>query len=118
MSRIASFNATTFIYDPNMPQFRNPQIRAFRFSGEDSSELFFAPSYSELTDRSKQFPYHGITFAGGDSGLLFVGLHEMGHVATRFVPGIDREEIAHDFARLLFPTRLPGTDVNIEDIQW
>ncbi len=101
----AEFNAMTFTYDPSMDFFiSEPTVGAFRFGGYDSTDIFFGPAYRHFANEEMNFTYHGAKFRGGDVALEFVGLHELGHVATRYVPGIgehSREIYANDFARSL-----------------
>ncbi|WP_041405877.1 hypothetical protein [Shewanella denitrificans] len=59
---------------------------------------------------------------GGDTGLLFVGLHEFGHVVGRQYSNIwdadKKERFANSFAKKHYPRRLSGTDVNKKDIKF
>lgn len=69
-----------------------------------------------------EFEYHGTTIRGGDTGLLFVGLHEFGHVVGR--PNAkkwtktQKEIWANDFAKKYYPRKLMGTDVDRSHIDF
>lgn len=119
---IAEWNNTEFIYDPHHPTFSKKDVAAFRVANEVSTTIYVGRNILTAANSEMVFEYHGTTIRGGDTGLLFVGLHEFGHVVGRAnakVWGKDKKEIwANAFAEKYYPRTLIGTSVNRNDIDF
>jgi len=116
-------NNTEFIYDPTHKVFEKyPDVAAFRFANETSTTIYVGRKIVEVSDPNIRFPYHGTIIRGGDTGLLFVGLHEFGHVVGRQNAKkwtSERKELfANSFAKKHYPRRLSRTKVNRKDIKF
>lgn len=120
---IEEMNNTEFIYDPTHKVFeKNPDVAAFRYANEESTTIYVGRKLVDVNDPDLRFPYHGTTIRGGDTGLLFVGLHEFGHVVGRQYAkqwsSSKKERFANSFAKKHYPRRLSGTKVNRRDIKF
>jgi hypothetical protein len=120
---INEMNNTEFVYDPNNKVFENnPDVAAFRLANENSTTIYVGRKLIDVSEPNLTFPYHGTTIRGGDTGLLFVGLHEFGHVVGRQYANIwaadKKERFANSFAKKHYPRRLSGTNVNRKDIKF
>ena len=110
---LKGFDDTTFTFDPENKHFQDDtETAAFRKSNKTSTTIFVGRNILEFKDRSQEFTYHKATFRGGDSPLLFVGLHEYGHIyGRRLTHGqlrTGKELFANDFTKQYFPERVIG----------
>jgi len=120
---IEEMNNAEFIYDPTHKVFeKNPDVAAFRYANEKSTTVYVGRKLIDVSDPNLTFPYHGTTIRGGDTGLLFVGLHEFGHVVGRQYAkkwsSTKKERFANSFAKKHYPRRLSGTKVRRKDIKF
>jgi RHS repeat-associated protein len=105
--QVERWNNTTWRWDPNNLEFvKDPSIAAF-VRPSDPNTIHVGSRLAEFADTSMTFTYQNARFHGGDNAMLFVVLHEFGHVATQGQgsPGVAREELANKFAYKLMDPR-------------
>ena len=100
----ALYSLVKWLYAPDRQDFKDdPKMAAYRDPQDSPNTIYVGRMIASYADTEHGYNYAGATFnRGGDSALLFVGLHEFGHVSLATSGGdlkvsADREIDANRF---------------------